>query len=141
MRKILIWTLGCLLSFNVCMAEIGYFSTDQEHYKNFPKEEISNFKKLGTCTPTRFKPKDQQVTKAILYGKTKNGLCHYYEENPKGKVNCLWPMPVVVGLSSTILNGAEYALEDPPQTDLFVERLTQFIELIQVADDYCTVTK
>ena len=134
MKKFSIIALCCLLIFCICKVSAKIGGENEEYYRNLSKEAINYVSKLQTCSPATFYLEKKNL-KETIYGKTKNNMCHYSIENQVEKYDCVFPMQIAIGLSTTLLDTIDYAAND--NTDISAERLKQFFEISLVANDYC----
>lgn len=102
-----------------------------------PAKIESFYRKLEKCTPAKIQSDGEKVA---IYGKTKNGKCHYSytvsHEDEIVPVQCMFPMSVAVALSSINLDmlDTEYAERAPGISE---ERAKQLQEIANIAKDYC----
>ncbi len=104
-----------------------------DYYRSFGTQDTNFLYKLKTCTKAK-----NSGTKETVYGKTKNGKCHYsYRKLKEGEYvenHCIIPMQTAIGYSTTALDVIEYSEHYP---DLAEERLQQNQEIGKIILDYC----
>ena len=132
MKKVFILCIACLT-----LSAFGAYNTEfkertMDFYSDMPSSGIEFYKKMQTCSPAVFEETDERV-----YGKTKNGICHYsYKLYYKGKLteyHCYMPTRVALAFASTGLDVYGYSKND---STLAQERLKQNNEMKKIMFDY-----
>ncbi|MBR2068258.1 MAG: hypothetical protein IJ877_00715 [Candidatus Gastranaerophilales bacterium] len=105
----------------------------EDFYRSMPDDGVKFYTKIRTCTPAKF-----ASSKEAVYGKTKDGRCHYsfkfLKEGKDVENHCFLPMSVAVGYSTTALDVREYA---ETNSELSSQRIKQNNEIRKIMYDYC----
>lgn len=104
-----------------------------EYYKNLDETGVNFITKLQTCSKAK-NPKSKEA----IYGKTKNGRCHYsYKKLEQGEYvehHCIIPLKTALGYSTTAQDVIDYSESYP---EIAAERLKQNNEIGKIILDYC----
>ncbi len=103
MKKILFLGLLFVLSASISVC-YGLFEPRSVEFYSGLSDNLTNFyDKLKTCSPA-----SSEITKEYVYGKTKNGKCHYsFKEYDKGELKqfqCMLPFNVSYGYATSSLD-------------------------------------
>ena len=132
MKKLFFIFTICILSVTGAFCEDNTERT-QEYFAKLDNNGIRFLTKLQTCSPAK-----NLETKEVIYGKTKNGNCHYsFEQKTDGELiqnHCIVPMKVMLGYASTALDVNEYSNGYP---DIAKQRFEQNTEIKKIMLDYC----
>ena len=128
MKKNILLSLICLFSASVCLA-LEYIDRSQDYYTGMDKKGVVFLQKFQTCSPAKYNDE-------ILYGKTKDGKCHYSYKEEDEVVHCYMPMQVAIGYSTTAQDVIDFAEEYASIAD---ERLNQNNEIRNLMLDYCKI--
>ncbi len=144
MKKFLYLCLISLFISGLCVAENTYKDRNEDMMSSIIEKNSDWFKRLGGCKPARatFKT-DYGDMKLAIYGKTKNGKCHYadsvYYRGEITPIQCVVPMPVALALSTTALDSIDDNFEQQAQ-NIKAERKAQFMDIYKMTQDYCDYT-
>ena len=133
MKKIFLLCIACLTLSS--FAEYNTFIEDREpdFYTSLSSEGYDFYKKMQSCTPGKF-----EQTEETVYGKSKNGTCHYsyklYYNGILKEYHCSLPMKVTLGYASTAMDAHEYADKDE---EVAKDRVDQNNEIRKLMLDYC----
>ena len=125
-------------TFVICLALLMFGiiaqSNAEDRNLEFYSEAADNialfYTKMQKCSPMNIKGFNEKI-----YGRTKNGLCHYsYTEN-EVEHHCLLPMKVALGYGSTAYDTIDYSKNS--ESTLADERLQQNNEIRKIMYDYC----
>jgi len=136
MKKIL------FLSFLICIIFVSYSKAGEslytvEYFKEATEDVTNFYQKFKTCSPGKISYKGE---KQVIYGKTKDKMCRFssqhYEGNRLVQYNCKVPMPIAIGITANYNEIHENILYGE-ESD-FSELLKEFLEINNIALDYCT---
>jgi len=134
MKKIFFIFTVCLAILTTGTCCFAFHEKQQGDFSDLDNNGTVFLLKFQTCSPAK-----NEVTKEVIHGKGKNGMCHYsYKEtNENGSETeyyCIMPMQIAIGYATTALDVFDYAKSNP---DISLERLNQNNEIGKIMQDYC----
>lgn len=133
MKKFYLLCLICLICTLASFAARESESATAAYFSALSPSGVKFFERMRSCSPAKY-----EENLEFVYGKTKNGKCHYSYKQLIGDeytvYHCMLPMRVALAYATTALDAKDFSEEHPELAD---ERAKQNAEIKKVLQDYC----